>query len=312
MLTVVVCTYNRSFILRECLESLMQQSADPEVFDLVLVDNNSTDATRECFQKICSRRQNTRIVFESRQGLAYARNRGLEEAHTEWVAFLDDDAKAHPDWVKNILATVKKDDFDCFGGPYYAWHRFGPPPKWFAAEWEAYVPPQPYGSLGDRYIPGGNCAFRRSFAFRAGSFPESYGMRGKKCGYAEETLLFERMRQKGARLGFVPAMSIEHCVLPYKYTLRWRLVSMFARGRDGTQAFVQTVTGKDLCRAFRDLLREQIIRAPWRFLDALRYGHAWQRAVVDVFSPIVHHFGRLSALISILIASKAEKNHRDL
>lgn len=57
-------------------------------------------------------------------------------------------------------------------------------------------------------------------------------MKGKSCGYGEETLLFMKMQQQGFRLGFVPDMKIEHCVLPHKYNLSWQLRSAFSGGRD--------------------------------------------------------------------------------
>ena len=123
LLTIVICTYNRAHILPEALESLLRQTVSPEDYYLLIIDNNSTDNTQEVLIPFKERFPYMRIVMEYNQGLSHARNRALKECQTEWLAFLDDDAKAHPDWVETILQTIEKGDFDGFGGPFYAWHH---------------------------------------------------------------------------------------------------------------------------------------------------------------------------------------------
>ena len=236
LLTVIICTYNRANILGECLGSLYAQTASPEYWRVLVVDNNSTDATQEETLKFVGCLPGLSVVMEPVQGLSHARNRGLAEAQTEWVAFLDDDAKAHPGWVEAILETMAKGDFEAFGGPYYAWHKYGPPPVWLPNDFGTYDGAEQYGPLGEFHIPGGNCAFERTLAMACGGFPPELGMSGNKSAYGEETLLFNKMQAQGYRLGFVPDMSIDHCVLPYKYKLRWQLISAFASGRDAPYA----------------------------------------------------------------------------
>lgn len=232
LITVAICTYNRASILEKCLDSLFRQTVSLDQFDILIVNNNSTDNTKEITTAFCERTSNARVLFEPSQGLSHARNRALAEAHSTWIVFLDDDAKAHPNWLAEIFETIKKDDFDAFGGPFYAWHFWGPAPSWFPEDFGTYEAAQPYGPLiKGSYIPGGNCAFRLSAAQAVGCFPVHIGMSGKKCAYGEETLMFDRMKKAGFRLGYVPAMKIDHCVLPYKYSFSWQIKSAFARGR---------------------------------------------------------------------------------
>jgi len=246
--TVAVCTYNRSFILKESLDSLIIQNTPLDHFELLIIDNNSNDDTQKVAAQFCAQIPNSRVIFEPQQGLSYARNRALAEAHSPWVAFLDDDARAHPNWIATILETISKDDFDAFGGPYYAWHCFGPPPTWFPTSEGTYLGSPAYGSLGTHHIPGGNCAFKRQAALAAGGFPAEMGMTGNKCAYGEETYLFNSMKVAGYRLGFVPDMSIDHCVLPYKYQLRWQLASAFASGRDAFYVFKKKCSWREFFR----------------------------------------------------------------
>lgn len=234
LLTIVICTYNRAHILPEALESLLRQTVSPEDYYLLIIDNNSTDNTQEVLIPFKERFPYMRIVMEYNQGLSHARNRALKECQTEWLAFLDDDAKAHPDWVETILKTIEKGDFDGFGGPYYAWHHYGPAPRWLPEDFGTYESPQGYGLLEENtYIPGGNSVLRCDAARSVGTFSTELGMNGDHCGYGEETQFFERMRTAGYRMGYVPQMKIDHCVLPYKYTLRWQIRSAFEYGKAG-------------------------------------------------------------------------------
>ncbi len=232
LITIVICTYNRAYILGECLRSLQAQTLPTCFFNIIVVDNDSNDATQALVKDFSHDWPQLKFIIEKKRGAGNARNAALRNVKTDWVACLDSDAKAHPDWLATVLETIKNDDFDAFGGPFYAWHFFGAPPKWLPKGFGTYEAAQPYGPLNeDNYIPGGNCAFRLNVAQAVGCFPVDIGMTGKKCAYGEETLMFNRMEKAGFRLGYVPAMKIDHCVLPYKYSFSWQIKSAFARGR---------------------------------------------------------------------------------
>lgn len=232
LVTIVICTYNRAYILGECLRSLQAQTLPTCFFNIIVVDNDSNDATQALVKDFSHDWPQLKFIIEKKRGAGNARNAALRNVKTDWVACLDSDAKAHPDWLATVLETIKNDDFDAFGGPFYAWHFFGAPPKWLPKGFGTYEAAQPYGPLNeDNYIPGGNCAFRLNVAQAVGCFPVDIGMTGKKCAYGEETLMFNRMEKAGFRLGYVPAMKIDHCVLPYKYSFSWQIKSAFARGR---------------------------------------------------------------------------------
>ena len=300
--TIIICTYNRASIIMECLESLRAQSAPAESFSVLVIDNNSTDDTQQVIASYAGRLPELRVVFEPNQGLSHARNRGLAEARTEWVAFLDDDAKARPGWVDAILDTIAKDDFDAFGGPFYAWHRFGPPPRWLPEDFGTHLGPGRYGRE-EGALPGGNCAFRKSLVQSLGGFSTEIGMRGNKCAYGEETLLFNIMRAQGRRLGFAPAMAIDHCVLPYKYTLRWQLGSAFAEGRDAPLAFDFPATLRTLAREGWHLSKS-LFKLLYVLLNSLRQGHAWQRALLECLQPVLFKCGSTATMIRLLAARK--------
>ena len=302
LLTVVICTYNRSFILGECLDSLVTQTVPVEKFEILVVDNNSTDGTQKIATEFCNGIPNAHVISEPTQGLSYARNRGLKEAKSEWVAFIDDDAKASPQWVSSILKTIKAGDFDCFGGPYRAWHRFGPPPAWFSSDWENSISihQSHYGPMvAGNYPTGGTCAMHRELALLLGGFPTDVGMSGDKCAYGEETALFQKMLQYGMRIGYVPEMVIDHCVLPYKYSLVWRLKSAYAHGRDdlGNKEHIPSTGREKGLYFFFEFCKEVAWRIPKRLVNSVRQKYRWQRMILECFTPLMTLFGKVRATL---------------
>ena len=92
-LTVVVATYNRSESLIRCLSSFCEQSSPRAEWEVVVVNNNSTDDTEERFAQFVAENPDlpVRMVREERQGLSHARNCGMEAAKSPYIAIIDDD-----------------------------------------------------------------------------------------------------------------------------------------------------------------------------------------------------------------------------
>jgi len=117
-LSVIMSTYNRGELLRDALHSVLAQhvgSTPP--FELIVVDNNSPDNTREIIERLAGLDARVRYVFEPQQGASYARNAGIREARAPLIAFIDDDVRAEPDWVANIVrAFSDHPEADVVGG----------------------------------------------------------------------------------------------------------------------------------------------------------------------------------------------------
>jgi len=128
-LTILICTYNRVAILEECLASFVNQTINNQQFEVIVINNNSTDTTQIVAEKYANNYTNFSVVKELNQGLSHARNRGYQEAASDWVAYVDDDAKAHPNFVEQALWTINNHEFDAFGGIYLPWYKYGKP-KW--------------------------------------------------------------------------------------------------------------------------------------------------------------------------------------
>jgi len=182
LLSVVVCTHNRSRLLYDCLRSLVRQTADSSVFEIIVVDNNSTDTTPEVVQAFLGKFCNVRYVREPQTGLSHARNRGMIEVEGEYVAYIDDDAQAYPDWVEKIASYIRRNrSIVAFGGPYYALSEI-PLPDWFPPEYGSFDAGDKELLLNglDIFLCGTNMVFNRKFLSRLVAFVRISGCKVKK------------------------------------------------------------------------------------------------------------------------------------
>jgi len=98
VLTVIVPAYNEQELIAGCLDSLLNQTLDREKYEIVVVDNNSTDATARMAMD-----KGVRVVKELRKGYVHAIRKGIEVSQTEYIAFTDADCRVPSDWLSKIL-----------------------------------------------------------------------------------------------------------------------------------------------------------------------------------------------------------------
>jgi glycosyltransferase involved in cell wall biosynthesis len=136
-ISVVVCTYNRAALLRDALRSLFAQKAEDLSYEIIVIDNNSSDDTPATVESLKSESPvPLRYFRESRQGNAYARNAGVEQAEASIIVFLDDDCTADENWLTTIKHAFDRDpELDFVGGRVLpVWER--DPPSWLnTAHW---------------------------------------------------------------------------------------------------------------------------------------------------------------------------------
>jgi glycosyltransferase involved in cell wall biosynthesis len=133
--SVIISTYNRGPLLRVAIESVLDQ--DPAItppFELIVVDNNSSDATPTVAGAFAAADRRVRCVFEPRQGLSFARNSGIAHARAPLIAFTDDDVRVERDWIAAIVRAFReRPDADLVGGRVLPiWPAS--PPAWLTRE----------------------------------------------------------------------------------------------------------------------------------------------------------------------------------
>ncbi len=289
-LSIIICTYNRAKLLELCLESLLSQLNDQ--IEVLVVDNGSTDQTREVTINFAYKIKQIRYIYEPAIGLSHARNRGIKEAHSDWVLFLDDDAKAFPDLISRALELIKMENFDCVGGMYYGYFE-GKKPKWV---------PDDFGTK-EKYadklteccfdIPHGCIVlYLKKSVEEAGFFSDKFGMKGDKFAYSEETELQKRIHEKGGKIMFDPELKIQHLVHPRKLTVKGRLIQEYALGKghkykNNDQFLIRVLR---CLRSFGGIFY-RLIRYSYYLLRKKDF--YWQNYIIDSFGPFLYYLGRV-------------------
>jgi glycosyltransferase involved in cell wall biosynthesis len=213
-LSIIICTYNREKYLAYALESLVTQTEEQENFEVLIIDNNSKDNTRKVFEKF-ENKLPLKYFLEKKQGLSHARNRGIKESKYDYVAFLDDDAKASKDWVKKSLEIINGKKADIFGGPIHPYYE-SEKPKWFKDEYEIRQHGRKSKYLYKGHLSGSNIFFKKEIFKKIGNFDPNYGMKGNKIFLGEETKLQKTAKQKGIKCFYDPKLFVYHLVPEYK------------------------------------------------------------------------------------------------
>jgi glucosyl-dolichyl phosphate glucuronosyltransferase len=217
-ISVIVCTYNRDKYIGECIRKLAGQKIVPGRLEIVVVNNNSTDGTDAiCTALLEEFPDGFRYFVEYEQGLSHARNRGMKEAAGNILAFIDDDAMAEPDYAEKLADFYASNPgADATGGRIHPLYE-SQPPKWLNPFLRPLLSvidlgdsPKPFE--GRKYPIGANMAFRRSAIDATGDFNVSLGRTGKNMMGSEEKDIFQRMRDKGMQIWYVPDAIVHHVV----------------------------------------------------------------------------------------------------
>ncbi|GAF04944.1 glycosyltransferase family 2 protein [Saccharicrinis fermentans] len=232
-ITIIVCTYNRADILKECLEALFNQTASQNSYEVLVVDNNSHDHTKQLVESFQLTHTNLRYYLEEKQGLSHARNAGYLNTKAEWIGYMDDDGKAHTDYIEKTFEVINNHDFDCFGGRYHAWYRT-PKPKWLSSDFgTSPILNNTVGILKEEHNSGGIIFFRTDALKAVNGFSTKVGMSGNTIAYGEETMVQNEMRKLGFIIGYSPFIRMDHLVAEHKFKVSWHLKATYAHGRDG-------------------------------------------------------------------------------
>ena len=235
--SVVLCTWNRATLLEGALEALTGQHTPPE-YEILVVDNNSTDDSRGIVERFAASHRELRYVFEASQGLSYARNTGIAHTSGAIVAFTDDDVRVPADWVRSIVETGEQyRNAAYFGGPVRpVWTQ--PPPEWLIEEAWSGLGVQSYGERmcrtdTDRPICliGANLMIRRHVLEAVGAFDPAVQRVRNGIGSTEDDEYQRRIWMTGAHGVYEPRLAVHALVtedrLTKSYHRRWH----FGHGR---------------------------------------------------------------------------------
>ena len=256
--SVVVCTRNRQDLLRVALESLARQDYPRDRFEVIVVDNDSTDETPVVTEEFSRRCGNVRHILEKKLGHCNARNRGWREATGHYVAYVDDDCKMPPQWLAVAQSIVEEIGPGAFGGPYHPF-TLTRKPIWFKSDYyssDRGFPAETLTGYDCFRLTGGNLFVRRDLLESLGGFDPKLGMRGKVVGYGDETDLLRRIRDERPDeiIYYDPAVYLFHLARAEKLTLRWKALRYLRSGRYAYKSkAVSGQTGRSPIMLLRDL-----------------------------------------------------------
>jgi glycosyltransferase involved in cell wall biosynthesis len=218
-ITIAICTYNRAGYLKDTLEDLTLQDISPSLFEILVVNNNSSDGT----DTVCEifSRTNPQIQFrwvqEPHQGLSHARNKAAKEARAQAIHYIDDDVYLPNDFVRTaIMYADKRESTICAGGRILvSFDDKEKQPDWIPGE---LMPMFGLHDLGkhDMTYPsgnfprGGNMMIRKTVFDAFGYFDTQLGRSGNKLLGSEEKAFFERIRKNGVQLHYWAGLQLTH------------------------------------------------------------------------------------------------------
>lgn len=242
-ITAAICTHNRVALLPATLESLLAQSLRPTDYEVLVIDNGSTDATPAVIRRHLDApgAVKLRSAVQPLLGLSHARNLAADMAAGEIIAYLDDDAVADPGWLAALLdAYAAFPDAWAAGGPVrLAWHAHRP--AWLGDE---LLPMLSRLDLGEErrplaaqeYLWGTSLSCHRQ-AFRSlGLFRTDLGRRGVALVSGEDTEFQRRIRAANRQVIYAPAAQVAHWVAPVRTRQRYFMARAYGKGR--TRALV--------------------------------------------------------------------------
>ena len=125
--SVIIPTLNQSAKLKQCLFHLSELSFDPDLFEVLVIDNGSTDDTKEISLSFHDKIKNLRYLFCESPGLMAARHMGCNMANGEILCYLDDDSLVTKNWLKGISESFADEDVAMVGGPCIPEYEVDPP-----------------------------------------------------------------------------------------------------------------------------------------------------------------------------------------
>jgi len=219
LISVVICTYNRDKFLPLALESLTKQSLDSSLWELILIDNNCTDTTASICKNFIEANPKINCIYylEMAQGLSHARNRGIVLAKGTYISFIDDDAVACPDYLKEIqIFTQKYKSATLIGGRIYPCFE-GAEPNWISPILMPIFSTLDLGETekqltGKRYPVGANMIFRRSIFETIGMFNPELGRVGKNMMGGEEKDIYLKIIKVAGEIYYAPKPFVHHII----------------------------------------------------------------------------------------------------
>ncbi|HOT68575.1 MAG TPA: glycosyltransferase [Candidatus Saccharicenans sp.] len=291
-ISVCICTYKRSHFLSPLIKSVDSQATeDLFTFDIIVVDND-WQRTAQKIVSLCKRECKTKITYavEERQNISLARNKAIQYAKGDLIAFIDDDEIPDKFWLVTLYKAMGKYKADAVMGPVLPIYQVKPP-EWVIKGKFFQRPTYKTGFIND-WTKGrtGNLLIKKSlFDYTGINFDPRFGKGG------EDQDLARRMMRSGFKFVWCNE-AIAHEIIP---PARWRLKNMirkaFTRGKMSAQ-----YPGSRFIMASKSIIAASVYALSLPFLLILDYA-----LFIEYLVKISDHSGRI---IAIILKSRIQEN----
>ena len=237
-ISAAICTRNRAAWLSAAIESLLGQSLPPTDYEILVIDNASTDVTPPIIQRYLDAPGGVtlRSAVQPALGLSHARNLAVQMAAGDIIAFMDDDAVADPDWLAGLLGTyARRPEAWSVGGKVLPlWE--GERPVWLTDD---LLPQLSMLDLGIvvRSLNAGEQLYGVNFSCRSCAFGElglfrtDLGRQGVTLLGSEESEFQQRILQRGQALVYTPHAIVSHRIPEERLQQRYFIRLAYGKGR---------------------------------------------------------------------------------
>lgn len=214
----ITCTYNRDKYIAKTLESVCKQTFDPSDYEIVVVDNNSTDSTAGICDEFRTKYDDRQFKYykEINQGLSFALNRGIKEAQGEYIIFVDDDETVIPEHLERLNNHLKSyPNAQLIASPVIPIYEKAQP-KWMSHYTQRLI--GGYFNQGNqakklqaKNYPGtGHTIIKRSLYEKYGYYNTELGRKGNSLIGAEDKDMFNRLKNNSIDCYYFPDIPIYH------------------------------------------------------------------------------------------------------
>jgi len=234
-ISVIIPTINRASSLKNALISILKQSFLKDEYEIIVVDNGSTDNTKQIVIKLNQSYNNhIKYFYDERPGLHVGRHLSAKHAQGEILLYADDDIIASPDWVKEIYKCYSKKEVGAAGGKIIPKFEIDPP-KWLKIFHSGYLSLLDLGGeyleINTNEIYGCNLSIRRNILFELGGFhPDAMPQGLSKYRGDGETALMNKVIEAGYKTVYNPKAYVYHVIPSSRLTINYFKKRAFNQG----------------------------------------------------------------------------------
>ncbi len=296
-ISVIIPTRNRASLLKDTLESMIVQTVNPEDFEILIIDNGSTDHTKHVVEEAINAYPcyQIRYIYEPEPGLLSGRHRGALEAKGEILTFIDDDIEADVNWLKAFQESFEDPSVQIIGGRNLPKYEVAPPAwlEWFWLEhpYGRYCPDLSLLDFGDQirkidanYVWGLNFSIRKRALLDLGGFhPDCIPKHLQYFQGDGETGLTQKANQYGYTAIYHPKAIVFHRISKKRMTYHYFDQRYFYQGVCNSYSEIRRTHG--ILRDIRLTARiTNVLRTCKRIMKRLAKGRTEEELLKERFS----------------------------